>query len=73
MKLHHYPDTDSLYIDFSETKSSESRKVAPGVVADFDAQGRLAGLDIDRASHMIDLSRLETEALPVSNLSLDNG
>jgi uncharacterized protein YuzE len=49
--------------------SVDSREVAPGVVLDFDAEGRLVGIDIDHASRIIDLSRLEAEALPISRLS----
>ena len=64
MKLHYYPETDSLYIDLSEKVSAESREAAPGVVLDFDAGGHLVGIDIDHASQIVDLSRLEAEALP---------
>ncbi len=64
MKLHYYPETDSLYIDLSEKVSAESREAAPGVVLDFDAAGHLVGIDIDHASQIVDLSRLEAEALP---------
>ena len=64
MKFHYYADTDSLYIDLSERTSVDSREVAPGVVADFDEKGRLVGIDIDHASQVADLTRLEAEALP---------
>ena len=64
MKLHYYPETDSLYIDLTEKVSAESREAAPGVVLDFDAAGQLVGIDIDHASQIVDLSRLESEALP---------
>lgn len=70
MKLHYYPETDSLYIDLSERVSADSREVAPGVVLDFDEDGNLAGIDIDRASKFVNLSRLEAEALPVASVSL---
>jgi len=70
MKLHYYPETDSLYIDLSEKKSADSREVVPGVVLDFDADGQLVGVDIDHASRIVDLSRLEADSLPVSNLGL---
>jgi uncharacterized protein YuzE len=69
MKLHYYPETDSLYIDLSERTSVDSREVAPGVVLDFDAEGRLVGIDINRASRVVNLSRLETESLPVAGSS----
>lgn len=70
MKFHYYPDTDSLYIDLSEKASAESQEVAPGVVLDFDNKGLLVGIDIDHASKIVDLTRLEAEALPVASLSL---
>jgi len=70
MKFHYYPETDSLYIDLSEKVSVDSREVAPGVVLDFDAEGHLVGIDIDRASQIVNLSRLEAEALPITSLSL---
>lgn len=70
MKFHYYPETDSLYIDLSEKVSADSKEAAPGVVLDFDAEGHLVGIDIDHASQIVDLSRLEAESLPVASLSL---
>ena len=70
MKFHYFPETDSLYIDLSEKTSVESREVAAGVVLDFDAAGHLVGIDIDQASRIINLSRLEAEALPITSFSL---
>jgi len=66
MKLHYYQETDSLYIDLADRPSAESRQVAPGVVIDFDADGVLVGIDIDHASRKLDLSRVETIALPLA-------
>ena len=54
----------------SQKTSVDSQKVAPGVVLDFDAEGQLVGIDIDHASRVVDLSRLEAEALPINTLSL---
>jgi uncharacterized protein YuzE len=70
MKLRYYVETDSLYIDLSERASVDSREVSPGVVLDFDAEGHLVGIDIDGASKVVDLSRLEAEALPLGRVSL---
>jgi uncharacterized protein YuzE len=66
MRLQYYRDTDSLYIDLADRPSAESRQVAPGVVLDFDAAGVLVGIDIDHASRKLDLSRVETIALPLA-------
>ena len=49
MKISYYPDTDSLYIDLSEQVSAESREISEGIVLDYDAEGRLVGIDIDNA------------------------
>jgi uncharacterized protein YuzE len=68
MKFHYYADTDSLYIDLSEKTSAESQEVAPGVVLDFDAEGNLTGIDIDHASRIVDLKRLEADSLPLSKV-----
>ena len=65
MKLNYYPDTDSLYISLATNPSADSNEVAEGVVLDFDADGRLVGIDIDNASHKLDLHELTTERIPV--------
>jgi uncharacterized protein YuzE len=64
MKLHYYPETDSLYIELSTVPGSETREIVEGLVADFDASGNVVGFDIDRASSKLDLSKIETIALP---------
>ncbi len=71
MKLQYYPETDSLYIDLAERPSADSREVVPGVVLDFDSDGRLVGIDIDRARQSVNLTRLEAEALPITELSVE--
>jgi len=42
----------------------ETREVSDGVNVDIDARGNLVGFDIDRAANRLDLSSLETTALP---------
>jgi uncharacterized protein YuzE len=69
MKLHYYPETDSLYIDLNSRPSADSREVADGLVIDFDAQGSVVGIDIDDASKKLDLRTLETVSLPTLKLS----
>lgn len=64
MKLHYYPETDSLYIELKSEPGAETREIAEGLVVDFDTQGNVVGLDIDHASAKLDLSKIETIALP---------
>ncbi len=70
MKFKYYSDTDSLYIDLSEKTSVDSNEVAPGVVLDFDAEGHLVGIDIDHASQVVNLARLEAESLPIARVAV---
>lgn len=65
MKLHYYPETDSLYIELKPSSGVEAREVADGVVLDLDDHGDLVGFDIDNASKRFDLTKLEAVALPL--------
>jgi uncharacterized protein YuzE len=67
MKLHYYPETDSLYIELSSTPGAETREVVEGLVVDLDANGNVVGFDIDNASTKLDLSRVDTIALPAAH------
>lgn len=65
MKLHYYPETDSLYIELKPEPGTETREITAGLNVDLDATGAVVGFDIDHASHNLDLSTLETIELPV--------
>lgn len=64
MKLHYDPDTDSLSIELNEAPGAQTREIVEGLVADLDANGNVVGFDIDHASRKLDLSKIETIALP---------
>ena len=64
MKLHYYPETDSLYIELRDRPGADVREVGEGIVVDVDADGNPVGIDIDGASQRLDLSTLELIALP---------
>ena len=64
MKMKYFKDTDSLYIDLSESPSAESTEVSEGIVLDYDREGKLVGIDIDNASNKVNLDRLIVSSLP---------
>ena len=70
MKLHYDPETDSLYIDLSDRSGADVREVVDGLLVDLDADGHPVGIDIQHASRTLDLSTLETRALPVLDVKL---
>ena len=64
MKLHYYPETDSLYIELKDKPGAETKEIVEGLDVDLDAKGTVVGIDIDHASRKLDLSKVETIALP---------
>lgn len=50
MKIKYNKELDILYIRLSEEKIVDSDTEKPGVVLDFDAQGRLVAIEILNAS-----------------------
>jgi uncharacterized protein YuzE len=70
MRLHYYPETDSLYIDLNARSGSDSKEVTDGVVVDLDEDGNIVGIDIEHASTKLDLKTLETEAFPAQSVKI---
>jgi uncharacterized protein YuzE len=66
VKLHYYPETDSLYIELRDRPGADIREIGDGIVVDVDTEGNPVGIDIDGASHRLDLATLEVIALPGS-------
>ena len=66
MKLHYYPETDSLYIELKSSPGTQTREIVDGLNVDLDANGDVVGFDIDHASDKLELSSIETIALPLN-------
>jgi uncharacterized protein YuzE len=70
MKLNYYPETDSLYIDLSSKPSKESIEVSEGIVIDYDENGHITGIDVDNASHKINLNEIILNKVPAQIKSI---
>ena len=68
MKINYDKATDSLYIHLSDRPSVDSDEVQNGVVLDFDANGALAGIDVQHATEHVDISSLSVSQLPLGRL-----
>jgi uncharacterized protein YuzE len=49
IRLHYDPAADAAYLRFSEAEIVESDEVAPGVVIDYDVDGRMVGMEVLKA------------------------
>lgn len=64
MKVNFDAEADALYVRFSESEIVETVEVRPGVMLDYDADGKIVGLEIlDTAKNLAaaDLKRLALE------------
>lgn len=53
MKMHYYPETDSLYIELMEKPGVETYEIREGLNADVDADGNVVGFDIDHLAALL--------------------
>ena len=49
IRMHYDPAVDAAYLRFSAEAVVESEEVTPGIVLDYDATGRIVGMEVLRA------------------------
>ena len=53
MKVRYDPEADALYLRLADTSVSESEAVRPGIIFDYDAEGRVVAIEIlDTKAHL---------------------
>ena len=53
MKTRYDPDSDALCLRLADAAIVDSEEVSPGVVLDFDAEGRVVAIEILDASEQV--------------------
>ena len=69
MKLKVDHEADALYLSLSEEAASNSTEVSPGIIVDFDEDGRAVGIEMLHLSKRVsgaDIQRLLFESVPQS-------
>lgn len=59
MRLKVDQENDALYFRLDESKIVESEEVQPGVILDFDTEGRVVGIEILQLSNRVAPERLK--------------
>ena len=49
MKVKYFEDTDTLYVELSDSEVAETRELNENVYIDLDAEGRVVSLTIEHA------------------------
>ena len=59
MKLEFDPIADAAYLEFSSAEIEESKEIQPGIIADYDKDGHMVGIEI------LSVSKRDAKPLPL--------
>ena len=68
MKLTIDRDADALYLNPDETPAAESEEISPGVILDYNAEGKVVGIEMLHLSKRVSpekLNRMQLETVGV--------
>jgi uncharacterized protein YuzE len=46
MKFEFDPQADAVYLELTDAEVEESKEIQPGIIMDYDAEGRIVGIEI---------------------------
>ena len=55
MKVKYFPDTDTLLVNFSDKKITETRDLNENVLVELDQEGRVVSMTIEHAKQQTDV------------------
>ncbi|HEY2383327.1 MAG TPA: DUF2283 domain-containing protein [Terriglobia bacterium] len=64
MKIKHFQDTDTLYIQLRSVEVAETRDLDENTLPDLDGEGQLCGITIEHASQRVDIPDFSFEQVP---------
>ena len=59
MKLTVDREADALYLDLDEAAASESEEISPGVILDYNAEGKVVGIEMLYLSKRVSPEKLD--------------
>ena len=61
MKVRYFAETDTLFIEFRDAPSAETRDLDENTLLDVDAQGNICAITVEHASERADIPRFSYE------------
>jgi uncharacterized protein YuzE len=46
MKLEFDAQADAVYLELTDVEVEESKEIQPGIIVDYDAEGRIVGIEV---------------------------
>lgn len=68
MKLKVDREADALYLTLGEAVAGHSEEVSPGIIVDYDDQGRVVGIEmlyLSKRTSQAEIQRLLFESVPI--------
>ena len=68
MKLTVDREADALYLDLDEAPAAESEEISPGVILDYNAEGKVVGIEMLYLSKRVSpekIARMQIESVGV--------
>jgi len=65
MKIQHFKDTDTVYIQFTDKPVVETNELNENTLLDLDVDGNLVAITIEHASEQASLPHFVYEQLPM--------
>lgn len=59
MKLTVDREADALYLDLDEAPTADSKEISPGVILDYNAQGKVVGIEMLYLSKRVAAGKLD--------------
>jgi len=56
MKLEFDAQADAVYLELTDVEVEESKEIQPGIIVDYDAEGRIVGIEVLYVSKRAELS-----------------
>jgi len=63
MKIQYSPEVDALYISLREADIVESDELSDSIIADYDGNGNMVGIEILWVSENVDISQIIIQAI----------
>ena len=46
MKFEFDPQADAVYLELTDAEVEESKEIQPGIIVDYDSEGRIVGIEV---------------------------
>ena len=46
MKCEFDPQADAVYLELTDAEVEESKEIQPGIIVDYDSEGRIVGIEV---------------------------